>query len=321
MRPALTHLYAANRPTMVNVEDKAVTLREATAEARARLPRWGSQAMSAPLFGLLLAGGRSARMGRDKAGVRYGGRTAIERAMDLLATHVERSYVSVRADQVDDPLRRAFPHLHDTHENLGPVAGILAARAVHPAAAWLVLACDLPRLDDASLDHLIAHRAPQRLATAYRSSRDGLPEPLCAIWEPASHAPLVRYVAEGRQCPREFLMLSDVELLQQPNQQTLDNVNTPEEHATIMARAENSASQPVCVRYFALLRQQADRRDEALDTRARTPRDLYEELRARHPFTLGPDVLRVAVNSEFGGWEQPLRAGDTVVFIPPVAGG
>jgi molybdopterin synthase sulfur carrier subunit len=56
-------------------------------------------------------------------------------------------------------------------------------------------------------------------------------------------------------------------------------------------------------------------------TRARTPRELYEELRAQHPFTLGSDVLRVAVNSEFCAWEQPRCAGDTVVFIPPVAGG
>ncbi|SRR5271157_5011847 len=96
---------------------------------------------------------------------------------------------------------------------------------------------------------------------------------------------------------------------------------TPEEHATIMSHAENCASQPVRVQYFALLREQAGRSDEALDTCARTPRELYGELRARHPFTLEPAMLRVAVNSEFCGWEQPLRAGDAVVFIPPVAGG
>ena len=88
-----------------------------------------------------------------------------------------------------------------------------------------------------------------------------------------------------------------------------------------MTRADNSTSQPVRVQYFALLRDQAGRSDESLDTCARTPRELYEELRARHPFTLGPGTLRVAVNSEFGDWEQPLRGGDTVVFIPPVAGG
>jgi molybdopterin converting factor small subunit len=56
-------------------------------------------------------------------------------------------------------------------------------------------------------------------------------------------------------------------------------------------------------------------------TRARTPRELYAELAARHPFTLPPEMLRVAVNAEFGEWSQPLAPGDAVVFIPPVAGG
>ena len=88
-----------------------------------------------------------------------------------------------------------------------------------------------------------------------------------------------------------------------------------------MSREVNYISLPVRVQYFALLREQAGRSDEAVDTRTRTPRELYEELRARHPFTLAPDLLRVAVNSEFVAWEQPLRAGDTVTYIPPVAGG
>ncbi len=75
------------------------------------------------------------------------------------------------------------------------------------------------------------------------------------------------------------------------------------------------------VQYYALLREQAGRREETLHSGAATPRELYEELRARHPFTLASEVLRVAVNTEFAEWSTPLRDGDVVVFIPPVAGG
>ena len=85
--------------------------------------------------------------------------------------------------------------------------------------------------------------------------------------------------------------------------------------------APGSGSLRIRVQYFALLREQAGRGEEALETQARTPRDLYEELRARHPFTLPPELLRVAINTEFGDWAQPLADGDAVVFIPPVAGG
>jgi len=75
------------------------------------------------------------------------------------------------------------------------------------------------------------------------------------------------------------------------------------------------------VQYYALLREQAGRSDETVTTAARDARELYAELRARHPFTLPPEMLRVAINAEFGEWSQALKAGDAVVFIPPVAGG
>ena len=75
------------------------------------------------------------------------------------------------------------------------------------------------------------------------------------------------------------------------------------------------------VQYYALLREQAGRREERLATAAATPGELYAELAARYPFSLPEEVLRVAVNGEFREWSTPLAAGDTVVFIPPVAGG
>ncbi len=288
-------------------------------------PRNGNGGVSpAPLLGLVLAGGRSSRMHTDKAALLYGGRSQLVRAMELLAPHVQRAYVSVRADQSGDPLRARFPQIRDTHENLGPIAGLLAAQACHPEAAWLVLACDLPLLDVATLGHLVRCRAPERAATAYRSSHDGLPEPLCAIWEPRSAASLAAYVANGRQCPRRFLLNADIQLIDEPTPGALDNINTPEEYRGAMsALLPETTSDPkhITVQYYALLREQAGRRDEALVTKARTAAELYTELARRYPFSLAPEVLRVAINAEFREWTAPLADGDAVVFIPPVAGG
>ena len=282
-----------------------------------------------PIYGLVLAGGRSRRMGRDKALLPYGdGTPQLERAMALLAPHVVRAYVSVRADQGAEPLRARFPQITDTQENLGPIAGILAAQARHPQAAWLVLACDLPLLDEATLTHLLGARAPARAATAYRSSHDGLPEPLCAIYEPRCRELLAAYVAAGKQCPRNFLQSADTEIIDEPDPRALDNVNTPQEYGSvnytvIRNRMRESAIQPrhITVQYYALLREQAGRREETLLTAARTPGELYAELSGRYPFSLAPEVLRVAINSEFRDWSTPLAEGDAVVFIPPVAGG
>jgi molybdopterin-guanine dinucleotide biosynthesis protein A len=275
------------------------------------------------VLGLVLAGGRSSRMKRDKATLPYAGRTQLERAAELVAAHVGEVFVSVREDQADDPVRSRFPRIVDRRTGIGPIAGIMAAQAERPDAAWLVLACDLPFLDDATLTHLLAHRDPSRVATAYRSAHDGLPEPLCAVYEPASRAAIDAFVAAGRDCPRKFLINSDTRLLEQPNPRALENVNTPEEYgmATTNLGGETAANRPVRVQYYALLREQAGRSEESLVTAARNPRELYDQLRARHPFSLAPEMLRVAVNDEFADWSQPLAAGDTVVFIPPVAGG
>jgi molybdopterin converting factor subunit 1 len=75
------------------------------------------------------------------------------------------------------------------------------------------------------------------------------------------------------------------------------------------------------VHYFAILREQRGLSQEKLTTAAATPAALYEELRARHGFTLPGDRVRAAVNDAFVDAAAPLRDGDRIVFIPPVAGG
>jgi molybdenum cofactor guanylyltransferase len=282
--------------------------------------------MSAPpLYGLLLTGGRSTRMKRDKARLEYAGKPQLDRAMELIAPLVSRAFVSVRAEQRDDPQRTAYDTIADLRNDLGPLGGIQAAFHAHPSNAWLVLACDLPFLDAATVRHLIERRATSRLATAYRSAGNGLPEPLCAIYEPASRASLEEWIAQGLNCPRKWMIRGDVELLDLPNAHALDNVNTANEYlaasASIVAGGPAGELRRLNVRYFALLREQAGRGSEAVQTAARTPQELYEQLQRERGLQLAPQFLRVAVNDEFGDWQQPLADGDTVAFLPPVAGG
>jgi molybdopterin synthase sulfur carrier subunit len=77
----------------------------------------------------------------------------------------------------------------------------------------------------------------------------------------------------------------------------------------------------VNLQYYAQLREQAGTSSEQVSTTATSLRGLYEELRLRHGFSLSSDTLKVAVNAQFSDWTRELRDGDTIVFIPPVAGG
>lgn len=75
------------------------------------------------------------------------------------------------------------------------------------------------------------------------------------------------------------------------------------------------------LQYFALLREQRGLSEETLSTSADTAADLYQELQAKHNFTLETQQLKVAINDEFADFETVLQDGDTLIFIPPVAGG
>ena len=191
----------------------------------------------APLAGLVLPGGQSTRMQRDKATLDFGGETQLARAVRLVRAHAPSTFVSVRPDQRAESERARWPQIVDRLTDVGPAAGILAALETRPVHAWLVVAVDLPLLDAATLLRLLALRDPAAIATAYRSSTDGLPEPLCAIWEPASLEPLKNYLAGGRNCPRKFLLTHAAHLIGLEHADALANVNTPADLAAARARA------------------------------------------------------------------------------------
>jgi molybdopterin-guanine dinucleotide biosynthesis protein A len=114
------------------------------------------------MYGLILAGGKSRRMGQDKALLKRDGRSQLASLVALLEPMVERVFVSTRPDQTDEPERRRFAQIIDRYSHIGPVAGVLSAMDDYPAVDWLVVACDLPNVDQLTIRHLIDHRAVAR---------------------------------------------------------------------------------------------------------------------------------------------------------------
>lgn len=80
-------------------------------------------------------------------------------------------------------------------------------------------------------------------------------------------------------------------------------------------------SKSIHIEYYAILREQRGLRAEDVETSANTAIQLYSELQKKHNLRLPTNILKVAINEEFSGWNTEIRSGDTVVFIPPVAGG
>jgi len=168
-------------------------------------------------------------MGQDKALLKRDGRSQLANLVALLEPMVERVFVSTRSDQCEEPERRRYSQIIDNYSDIGPVAGVLSAMEEYPAVDWLVVACDLPNVNENTIRFLIDSRSAEKPFTAYRSSHDDLPEPLCAIYRLGSEPIMRDFVDTGTTCPRKMLIRSDTKLLAQLDPRALDNINTPED--------------------------------------------------------------------------------------------
>ena len=121
---------------------------------------------TAKLYGLVLSGGKSTRMGTDKGLIAYHQIPQRDYLYALLGEVCEKTFISLREEQQTD-LPSEMETIVDLNEFKGPYNGLLSAHKKFPGVAWLVLACDLPLMDVRALKELIAARNPQKEATAF----------------------------------------------------------------------------------------------------------------------------------------------------------
>lgn len=207
-----------------------------------------------PLYGLILIGGESKRMGRDKAALVYRHGSQAERALELIRPRCGRCFFSVRPDQSLEPGARKAVHensaelIPDRFTGIGPMGGILSAQFLHPRAAWLVLGVDMPLLEERDIQELLNFRNPFKFASCFGTDRDKegrpldylLPEPLCAVYEPKSHSRMLALLGRGIDCPRAFLRASDIAMKKPEREDAAFNANSPEQRALALSRLEKN---------------------------------------------------------------------------------
>ena len=182
------------------------------------------------MYGLVLAGGQSRRMGTDKGALVYHGVPQRQYLYELLENFCEKTYISCRVDQAGSWEEDVeYNYLYDRYD-LGPITGIITALDFKPYVTWLVVACDLPYLNEQTIDQLIRQRNPAKIATAFVNPKNDLPEPLLTIWEPQSKPIIEKFIADENTSPLSILKESDVQLLQISQPLVLTNANHPEEY-------------------------------------------------------------------------------------------
>lgn len=273
--------------------------------------------MATALNGLLLVGGKSTRMGSDKAHLCYrNDMPEWQRLHKLLANVCHNVFLSHPAGQ-----DFGVAAIHDP--GLGPLHAIHAAMQSAPSADWLVIACDLPLLESETIQQLVHASSTNHDATAFTSRVDGKFEPLCTIYRASASSAIAYAVSEDIRCPRKVLHTAlNTQSLMLNHPHALDNANSPADSLEVRAHLQGARiEKEITVRYFAQLKEIAAVDTEPWTTASVTPSGVYEELKAKYKFPHKQKQLMVAIDDDFADWATPIKAGDELVFIPPVAGG
>ena len=188
--------------------------------------------------GLVLAGGKSSRMGQSKGAIPWHGQEQHYFVAQLMKDFCHEVFISCRQEQ-KEYFNESCKLIVDQPTYSGPMAGMLAAFQTAPEIAWLVVACDLPLLDKNTISFLMKKRDALAIATAFVSPYDSLPEPLIAIWEPASFDVLKKAQSSGQNCPRKVLINNHPHLLTAPYPEALINANTPQDREKVNRMLKN----------------------------------------------------------------------------------
>ncbi len=152
------------------------------------------EAGPASISGVVLVGGKSVRMGSPKQMLFHRGVSLGERVVNALASHLDEVVFAGSGPMPEALL--GVTRLDDVPTAKGPLAGILAAMQFRPERAWLVAACDMPKISADAVGWMLEQRRAETWAVLPRVAQQWV-EPLLAIYEPRIRPLLVERAAAG----------------------------------------------------------------------------------------------------------------------------
>ena len=183
------------------------------------------------VWGCVLIGGKSERMGRPKHLLEQKGMTWLEVIVATLRERTEQVVVS--GEGIIPASLQGILVVPDAEAIDGPLAGIIAIMRKFPGVSWLVAACDMPYIQTAALDWLLAQRTSKVAAILPELSGDGQVEPLLAYYDHSCLTLIERIVAQGSRRPGALVGLKGVTTPRVPVtlHSSWRNVNFPEDRA------------------------------------------------------------------------------------------
>ena len=200
----------------------------------------------------ILIGGKSSRLGVDKAFVQLDGKSLMDRAVETLRGALPEARVTaVAASQSQFAIKAitsGIPFIFDLYEGRGPLGGLHAALALARSPWIFLLACDYPFVS-ADLIQLLASKISDESGAVVPLQKDGRMQPLCAFYRVESAIPLIAEILERpRSTPpvHEIVDILDPQIVQFEEYAHLSkatelftNINTPADLESLIMHKPN----------------------------------------------------------------------------------
>lgn len=193
---------------------------------------------SPALYGLVLSGGKSIRMGINKGLIDYNGIGQAEYIAELLSKVCSKTFLSTSDS---DHKSNGFSSISDLYPDKGPLGGIISAFEYDNNVAWLTIPCDLPFLNADTIQFLIESRNANKEATCFINDQSQSLHPLVTIWEPRIYKELKKQFLSGQLSPRRLLLNSDVQYVKQHEFIDLTDCNTPDQRDEALKRFQKGS--------------------------------------------------------------------------------
>lgn len=192
-----------------------------------------------PIYGLVLTGGKSKRMQKDKALIEYYGKPHAKYIYEILDKFCDKTYLSAKKGQWDETSLSDLPKIYDQKEDDGPIYGILNALKTKSDAYWLIVACDLIYFNDQTVQTLLSNIDSTKDVVAFTNKEKGFAEPLCTLYGPDAIYIFEEALKLNIKCPVKALKQAEVNKLEQSEHINLANINTINEYEEVSGASPN----------------------------------------------------------------------------------
>ena len=180
------------------------------------------------LKAIVLAGGKSVRMGKDKSQIVYYEKPHINHTIDLLEKVGLEVFISFQHKDQNTDLENEV--ILDSIQDLGPFGALCSAFMKYPQFAFLVVPCDLPFIDSQLIQLLLDNRDESKIATSIKAKNKNYPEPLLTIYEPSAYSRLLKFLSIGEAKPITMLLNSNIRVVEIENEEWIINANSPDDY-------------------------------------------------------------------------------------------